>query len=100
MSYYTHFTLTHNVPEDNLETLRSVLKVFFVSSLLAPRCIEQQWHTHESDMRKVSETFPDATFTLEGIGQFEGDHWRKKFVNGKMAEVSVRAIWDDFPPLT
>lgn len=43
-----------------------------------------KWYDCETDMKKLSISFPDYIFILEGEGEEPGDIWRKGFFRGKV----------------
>ena len=57
-----------------------------------------KWYEHDSDMKKVSEQFPDVLFTLDGFGSNSGDIWRRYYKNGLMQEAGVKICYEEFNP--
>lgn len=55
-----------------------------------------KWYSHQNDMRKLSERFPDAVFLLEGEGEEAGDIWKEYYKNGKMQRSSARLVFDEY----
>lgn len=57
-----------------------------------------KWYEHNSDMVKLSEKFPDVTFTLRGIGEehyYDGtefvlDVWQKTYKDGVMTVGEIK----------
>lgn len=48
-----------------------------------------KWYEHEEDMTALSKKFPHVLFILEGIGEEDGDFWRKYFRAGKMSRADA-----------
>jgi hypothetical protein len=57
---------------------------------------ECKWYEHEEDLRKISKTFPQYMFTLEGIGEEAGDQWKEYYRNGKMQRCKVIMTFEKF----
>ena len=58
-----------------------------------------KWYEHESDMKAVSEKYPDLEITLKGAGAEQGDVWEKEFRAGKVREraaVCTMGDWSDW----
>jgi hypothetical protein len=43
----------------------------------------------------MSKAIPHVLFTLEGIGEEQGDHWKEYYLDGKMQRCPAAII---FPP--
>jgi hypothetical protein len=43
-----------------------------------------KWYEHEKEMRASSLAHPDHVFQLDGVGEEQGDVWRKYFRAGRM----------------
>jgi hypothetical protein len=57
-----------------------------------------KWYDHETDMKRLSERFPDVLFTLKGEGEEAGDVWVKYFKGGKMQTSKAEIKLDTFDP--
>jgi len=57
-----------------------------------------KWYDHETDMKRLSEQFPNVVFTLNGRGEESGDVWVKYFKNGKMQSSKAEIKLDTFDP--
>ena len=54
---------------------------------------QYDWKT---ELKELSEVFPDYVFQLDASGEEPGDLWRAYFKNGKMQEAPARIIFDRF----
>jgi len=101
MSYKTNYTLEHDVTEDTLEDVRdqfNMLKIGFVFD--NTDCLPAiSWYEHEADLIYISTHFPEFTFTLTGIGETNGDLWKKRFRAGRVEEVRAEIVWPEFEEL-
>jgi len=81
MSYYTTYELSYN---------RSIVKES-KEDISGYYCLEYvKWYEHEEDMKEFSKKYPMELFTLEGVGEEEGDMWIKWFKNGVMQESKAK----------
>ena len=100
MGYYTDFYLkADNVSEKEADSIGQMLADFFT---LESWGVENEWsgkdkwYDYESDMRAISEEFPDALFTIDGHGEDYEDIWRAWFKNGKMQFCEAQIVYADF----
>jgi len=61
-------------------------------------CETLKWYSHEKDMKKFSEKYPDKLFKLQGDGEESGDMWIKYFQNGKVQICKAVLVFDEFNP--
>jgi hypothetical protein len=54
-----------------------------------------KWYEHEFDMMHLSIKHPTVKFVLEGVGEDQGDVWRKIFLGGKMKYLEPEIVWPD-----
>jgi hypothetical protein len=47
-------------------------------------------------MLELSRRFPDSEFTLEGEGEGEADHWKKRFIDDETEEIRPSIVWPEF----
>ena len=94
MGYYTRYSLEvhgiKNVQEHIV--LREMIDKFYCfqkdefALYESEACFypddKAKWYSHENDMIRLSQFFPNMTFCLEGIGEDREDMWRKYFHNG------------------
>ena len=81
MGYYTTYVLklepsTPEILKTRIPGSDLLLEDFFEEPM--------KWYEHESDLRTISEKFPDVLFVLDGRGESTGDVWRKYFKDGKV----------------
>ncbi|MHC4121523.1 MAG: hypothetical protein ACYSWO_28970 [Planctomycetota bacterium] len=98
MSYSTNYSLEHNLDDTEQAELFQHLEDVHMGELVGYDC-ECSWYEHEEDMSRISRVFPEATFTLTGIGQQFGDAWKKRFRNGEVEEVRALLEWPEFTEL-
>lgn len=96
MGYYTDHSLkVKNLNSQDNARLEQVLRdkeligyafwepTFYNDFVEYPVYDSVKWYEAESDMKEISEMFPDAVFELSGIGEDFGDVWRSYFKNGE-----------------
>ncbi len=101
MGYQTNYTLEHDVTEDALEDVRDrfgELQLGFVFD--NGGCNEISWYEHEEHLGHIAAMFPEFTFTLTGVGEHEGDMWKKRFRGDMVEEVRAEIVWPEFEELT
>ena len=83
MGYYTRYSLTTDMENETpvVETLKELDLIGWALTGNLETAHETKWYEHESDMKAISERFPDVHFTLSGEGEEQGDIWEKQFVN-------------------
>jgi hypothetical protein len=59
-------------------------------------CNDLSWYEHEEDLLRISALCPAFTFTLTGIGETNGDLWKKRFRAGAVEEVRAEIVWPKF----
>jgi len=57
-----------------------------------------KWYSHEQDMKKFSEKYPDEVFKLQGEGEESGDVWIKYFRNGKVQVCKAVLVFEEYDP--
>jgi hypothetical protein len=45
-----------------------------------------KWYDHHDDMEEFSRMYPEYTFHLEGIGEEQGDLWKKEYKDGVLVK--------------
>lgn len=55
-----------------------------------------KWYSHEQDMFKVSEKYPNAIFKLSGQGEDAEDIWVKYFKDGKMQTCKAKITFEEY----
>jgi hypothetical protein len=96
MTYHTTFILEHDVPDEDLDVLLEASRGSFAHQLLLQGSLLAGWHDHEKDMLELSRRFPDSEFTLEGEGEGEADHWKKRFIDDETEEIRPSIVWPEF----
>lgn len=108
MGYCTQFELSYrnaengnqmaeNLDEVILQKLHEINPNYFYDG---DTCLENvfgdewKWYDHETDMRTLSEAFPNLIFILEGEGEDQGDVWIKYFYNGRMDVCRATLVFD------
>lgn len=61
--------------------------------------VELSWYDHEDDMKALARNFPEIRFSLEGIGEEQGDMWIKDFWGDKFCERRAKIIKPEDQPL-
>jgi len=89
MGYYTNFTLNIIKGDDYHTDYRE--EIVELSGFMAFDGETCSWYKHEKDMMKYSEEHPSTVFELVGVGEDDGDMWKKYFKNGDM-QVSKAVI--------
>lgn len=57
---------------------------------------EAKWYDHEKDLKEFSKNYPDAKFTMWGIGEDAGgDYWKHYVQNGKGQMVSGTIVYPE-----
>jgi hypothetical protein len=100
MGYITNYTLEHNVTEAEWTVVQDQFDevgVGFVFDLGGSSDIP--WYEHEEHMLRISERCPEFTFTLTGIGETNGDLWKKRFRAGRVEEARAEIVWPEFEAL-
>jgi len=96
----THYTLEHNVTEDALQEVRNCFDLFDIGFIFDNGVASLfSWYEHEGEMRYVSQHFPEFTFTLTGIGESNGEMWKKRFQAGQVEEARAEIVWPEFKRL-
>jgi hypothetical protein len=101
MGYITNYTLEHDVTAEDWEDVQDQFDSFGAGPIFddgGSTCVS--WYEHEEDMRHISALCPEFTFTLTGIGETNGDLWKKRFQAGKVEEVRAEIVWPEFEELT
>jgi hypothetical protein len=103
MGYYTSFDLKIHEGDRKIQDILEELcgegnyeYLDFALTEDGDTCESCKWYDHETDMREISEQYPDVTFVLSGEGEEAGDLWKKYFRNGKMHACSVFITYEAF----
>lgn len=97
MAYYTVFNLTVD-PENNdiIEDFRKNPNAEMALTAEGDPNEEAKWYNSDEDLINFSLKYPNHLFTLEGVGQENGDMWRLYCQNGKFKRLAVEIKWPDF----
>lgn len=96
MGYYTDFKLNADVYDDEVPAIVSKLtEVTGYSWGNTLTLWDSKWYDHHHDMIKVSKSFPNVKFILEGSGEENGDVWKKIYLNGKSKIYKPNVVWPE-----
>ena len=100
MGYYTRFEMRIEGVDDIPEEVQAADFVFGYALTKSGEPYENvKWYDHDTDMCKLSASFPDYTFVLHGEGEESGDIWRKKYRAGRIIESKkARIVFDEVQP--
>ena len=97
MGYYTQFKLKIVEGEGNVyDHEEEIGKITCYNA--SPFDDELKWYDHEEDMRLYSKSHPDILFSVEGLGEDQGDHWIKYFKDGKMQMCKAIVSFEEYDP--
>lgn len=91
MGYYTKYTLDYDTSV--VKESAADISGYHVHLLEDEGC---KWYQHEEDMKAFSLRYPNERFELSGVGEEDGDYWKKYFKNGKMQLTRGVITYDDF----
>lgn len=104
MGYYTNYEITIDKHNSEIDVQSDDFVEIVVSRLneLSDYGFDEdlsqysiKWYDWEDHMRQLSSEFPSVLFTVNGVGEEDGDIWRAYFTNGKcQLEQAIVA----FPP--
>ena len=80
MGYYTDYTVSWDDP--NLETI----DVYDETIENGDQLYSVKWYEHDSDMKAISQEYPNVKFTLTGTGEEPPDFWKRVYLNGENIE--------------
>ena len=102
MGYYTDFDLTiapgppQSVRDSMSNKLREITDWGVEDIIAHGEFYDTKWYDYREDMIKLSESFPEYKFILNGHGEEKDDIWRAWFSNGKSYSVKAQIVWPDF----
>lgn len=106
MGYYTYFTISVDTEDSELLDRINIAMgedpdyfSFFERSWPGETFTSVdglKWYDYESDMKKFSLQFPDATFEVRGEGEENDDLWVAWFKNGKGYTQHAEIVWPEF----
>lgn len=97
MGYYTRYALKIPRNDSLVDTIRN--KYVDAEMALSPGGGTRdaiKWYNHEKDISEFSKEYPQLVFQLDGIGEEDGDIWRKYFKNGKIQRVYAKLVYDEY----
>jgi len=93
MGYYTNFTFTTPLTEDQLNKLSSI-------SGYTHECdgdlFKAKWYEYKEHMIELSRIYPNKLFQIDGDGEDDGDIWRHYFKNGKSLLQKPKIVFEEF----
>jgi hypothetical protein len=103
MGYYTDYVLEHDTPDDELDIKEALIKgeELWREEIndLMDTGMSSKWYEHEEEMLGLSYAFPQTIFILHGIGEEQGDMWKKRFINNTVETVRAEVTIADFEDL-
>ena len=63
---------------------------------LAERYFNSKWYSYDSDVKLLSEKFPNIVFTVEEQGEDSDDLWKHYFFNGKSQFAKGQIVYPQF----
>lgn len=63
---------------------------------LAEGYFNSKWYSYDSDVKLLSEKFPNIVFTVEGQGEDSDDLWKHYFFNGKSQFAKAQIVYPEF----
>ena len=104
MGYFSTFTISIDKPyEDNEELYDDIVENIQTESGYEfdyqgedIYLYDSKWYDLETDMKTVSEEFPDVLITVYRVGEENGDLAYYYFKNGKMQHAPAKVAFDDY----
>jgi hypothetical protein len=93
MGYYTYYTISIDGYTGELPEEEFVSEQLEYGNPFEESC---KWYDNETDMKKISEKYPEMVFHLHGDGEETGDLWDKHFKNGKMQLCKGKITYDEY----
>lgn len=81
MGYYTHYNIEFSPRKQEVEQEIEENEDLYALQEDSDSC---KWYDHDTDMKSLSNKFPEVLFKLKGEGEEAGDLWHKYYKNGKM----------------
>lgn len=97
MGYYTRYSLKIPRNDSLIDAVRN--KYVDAGMAISPGGGTRdavKWYNHEKDISEFSKEYPILIFQLDGIGEEDGDIWRKYFKNGKIQRVNAILVYDEY----
>ncbi len=97
MGYYTYYNLSVDKKPEVIQELREENKE--AREAIDPDGNQQEqvkWYDSDDDLREFSKKHPDILFTLNGVGEEDGDKWINYFKDGKMQKTHVIETWEEY----
>ena len=91
MGYYTKYSINGNTELIELLVLENENAAYALQD--EESC---KWYDHERELKEFSNKHPNSLFTLNGIGEEEGDIWRKYFFNGMVQKEEAIITFGEF----
>lgn len=80
MGYYTDYTISWDDP--NLKTIDAYDEAIENGDTLH----SVKWYEHDSDLKAISNEYPNVKFTVTGTGEETPDFWKRVYLNGEKIE--------------
>ena len=104
MGYYTEYNLSikHNLTmDDNKDIIKHLRKEseeaeYAINEEGWSRGNESRWYNHNPEMKEFSKKYPYVVFELEGIGEENGDWWKRYYKNGKTQLAEAEITFEEY----
>jgi hypothetical protein len=94
MGYYTRYDLEILQGGDsNIDYKKELCNMVEYEHLFDDEC---KWYEHHEDMKTISKKYPKVLFLLHGVGEEDGDMWRKYYRDGKTTKIEAEIVFKEF----
>ena len=92
MGYYTTFE-PHNITEAQLDIFEEI-SGYPKNYIMGWK--EIKWYSFPEDFKKLSLLYPDEVLRYDGVGEDEGDMWRRYAKNGRVQYCKAIINYDKY----